>query len=104
VENQQANWKADWKQLSEVVKNIRIDSEPIVIMGWDATPLQYYLGETAMTSFELEKQSLPYLHPSYLIVMTSDSRTIPILTSAVLLYEDREEGIKMLHWYAPSGK
>jgi hypothetical protein len=86
-EDQQASW----------------NGEPIVIMGWDATPLQYYLGETALTSFELEKLSLPYPHPSYLIIMTPNSRTIPIVASAVLLYEDREEGIKILRWYAPSG-
>jgi uncharacterized membrane protein len=104
VENQQANWKVDWKQLSDVVKNIRLDGEPIVIMGWDATSLQYYLGETTMTSFELEKQSLQYLHPSYLIVMTPNSRTVPIIVLADLLYEDREKGIKILRWYAPTGK
>jgi len=104
MEDQQAKWKADWKQLSEVVSNLRMAGEPIVIMGWDATPLQYHLGETAMSSFELEKQSLLHLHSSYLIVMTPNSRTIPILASAALLYEDQEEGIKILRWRAPPGE
>ena len=103
-ENQQATWKEDWRQLSVVVRNIRNADEPIVIMGWDATPLQYYLGETAMTSFQLEDQLLLHPHPSYLIVMTPNSGTIPVLDSAVLLYEDEIEGVRILRLSVQSGK
>ena len=95
-ENQQASWKADWKQFSEVVRKLRIDDEPLVVMGWDATPIQYYLGDASLSSFELESQLPLRLHPSYLIIMTPNSRTIPILDSATLLYEDKSEGLRIL--------
>ena len=103
-ENQQAIWKADWKQLSVIVRNLRTSDEPIVIMGWDATPLQYYLEESAISSYELENQIPLHLHPSYLIIMTPNSRTMPILDSAALLYEDQTEGLRILRLSTQSDK
>jgi len=101
AEDQQVSWKADWKQLSQVVRNIRLEGEPLVITGWDATPMQYYLGETALSSSELERQSILPPHPSYLVITTPNSSTLPVLSSAVLLYEEKDKDIRIFRWYAP---
>ena len=99
-ENFQVTWKADWRQLSGVIEEIRKKQEPIVIMGWDATPIQYYLGEQATNSFGLEEQYFNKLHPSFLVVMTPNSRTLSILDSAELLYEDKNEGVRIFRLYS----
>ena len=101
-ENQQVDWKADWKQLSAVIGNLRITGEPIVIVGWGGSPLEYYLAETTLSSVEMEQQLLLHLHPSYLIVMTPYAKTMPIMGSVTLLYEDDSEGLRVLRLRTPS--
>lgn len=85
--------------LSEVIEDIRRTNEPIAMMGWDATPIQYYLGEFAITSYTLEQQFPKNIHPSFLVVMTPNSRSLQILEASELIYEDTKEGISIFRLY-----
>ncbi len=99
-ENFQARWKADWRYISEVIEAHRRNHEPIAIMGWDATPIQYYLGEYTLNSFSLEEQYSNNLHSSFLVVITPNSRALSILDSSELLYEDINEDVRIFRLYS----
>lgn len=95
-ENRIALFKADWRAVSQVIAAQSLPDEPYVIMGWDATPVQYYLGKSAINSTQLNSELATNARPSYLIVMSRYGLTPPNLAQAELIYEDPVAAVRLL--------
>ena len=95
-ENSQASWKANWLEISNVAAKNRGDDEPIVILGWDTTPVQFYLGENALNIYDVEQELAAAAHPSYLIIKSQYGATIPAMNTAELVHEFQAESVQIL--------
>lgn len=90
-----AGWKADWKKVSATVRNVRTEAEPVVMTAWDNTPLLFYLDGPVLSLAELREELAQSPRPSYLVVVSQNTRPFPLLDEATLLYENRLESVQI---------
>lgn len=95
-ESRVAPYRVDWRPVAAAIARERRDGEPLVLMGWDATPVQYYLGATGISPFELERQLREKPGPSYLILESYYGRKLNRALSPTTLYESPAEGVRLL--------
>lgn len=95
-EAQIAGFKADWRFVSQVIGQTQEDGEPLVIMGWDGVAVQHYLGQTALTSFDLTSELEAGPRPSYLLLLSENGRNYPHVGEVELLYDDPLEQVTLL--------
>ncbi len=94
----------NWQQVAEVINTQSLPGEDLVIMGWDATPVEFYLlDRPTLSSYELEQHLLQQnQHPSYIILDSKYARQLPFLTTSQVLYEVPEWQVRVMRW--PAGE
>jgi uncharacterized membrane protein len=89
----------DWKAVAKVMARERQEGEPVVILGWDATPASYYLGMDYLTSFDFEKQIKEGTHHQFLLLDSRNGRKLDLeAASTQTLYEDPRWSVKIMRW------
>ncbi len=93
----------DWEQVSEVIEEHSAPDEPLVIMGWDATPVEFYLPDKhILTSYDLTNELSQESHPSsYIILHSQYARQLPFLEPSVVLYEHSQWQVRVTRWNVP---
>lgn len=90
----------DWQQVAQTIEQVRTPGEPVVIMGWDANPVQFYLRNVPyMTSYDLEQRLTQARPPAtYLIVDSEFARKLAFLDSADVLYTIPDRQVRILRY------
>jgi hypothetical protein len=90
----------NWRAVSTFIREINQPNEPIVILGWDATPIQFYLSNhTFLTSYDLERelQKQPQ-RSSYLLVQSEYGREITLSKQTNELWQSPEDNVSVLRY------
>ncbi len=95
----------NWRAVSTLIKEINQPNEPIILLGWDATPIQFYLPDHIfLTSYDLEtalqKQAQ---RSSYLLVQSEYGREITLSKQTNELWQFPEDNVSVLR-YMPSSE
>lgn len=92
----------NWKQIASIIQQQAQPAEPVVIMGWDAAPTEYYLHRPWLTSYDFEQQLQEQHAGSYVIVDSKYARKLAFvdLTTDVI-YEDAQWNVKVVR-YTPA--
>jgi mannosyltransferase len=90
----------NWRAASTFIRSIDQPNEPIVILGWDATPVQFYLSDhVLLTSYDLESELKKQpQRSSYLLVQSEYGRAIPLAKPATELWQIPEDKISILRF------
>lgn len=79
------------RQTAAVIANNKHINEGVVLLGWDTTPIAFYLDEHEkyLTSYEFETQITETAHlDSYLLIDSQFARKIPQLQEACFIYQN----------------
>jgi uncharacterized membrane protein len=95
-EDELATFKANWRQVSQVISELRREGEPAVVMSWDSRAIQYYLDYGVIDASQLEIELAQGPRCSYLVVLTPNSPPPAYLSDSSVLYEDKPDGIRIL--------
>jgi len=98
-ETQLADWKTNWKLVSDKIKSIKLENEPVAIIAWDSTPVEYYLGEKVFNPNDFSKDNGNMLVTSYLLIVSENSPTINGINRYEILYEDMIESFALIRVY-----
>lgn len=92
----------NWKQVASIIQQQALPAEPVVIMGWDAAPTEYYLDRPWLTSYDFEQQLQEQHAGSYVIVDSKYARKLAFvdLTTNVI-YEDAQWNVRIVR-YTPA--
>jgi uncharacterized membrane protein len=90
----------DWRAVSARVRALGQVSEPVMILGWDATPMQFYLTDRILLidydgGTELQKQPR---HSSYLLVQSEAGRVMPLPKPTTELWQDPVDHVSVLRY------
>jgi hypothetical protein len=94
-EDELATFKANWRQVSQVIRELRREGEPVVIMSWDSRSIQYYLGSEVIEGGQMQQEMAQGPRCSYLVVVTPNSNSPDYLSGSSVVYEDKPEGIRI---------
>jgi hypothetical protein len=90
----------DWRTVATFLREEEQPNEPIVVLGWDATPIQFYLPDhMLLTSYDFEtalQKRSP--HPSYLLVQSESSRMPSLPNPASELWQNPVEHVSILRY------
>ena len=81
----------DYRPIAETIKASAFLDEPVVLLGWDARPVEYYLQRSTYTSFDLEAQAAKgFDFSSYILVFSPHGRSFsyPEGSGLHVLYDD----------------
>ena len=97
---QSAQLHPNWRAVATFLRETEQPGEPIVVLGWDAIPLQFYLPDRRlMTSYDLEtelqKQSL---YASYLLVQSENGRLPPLSKPTTELWQNPDDHISIMRY------
>jgi len=95
-EDELAAFKANWRQVSQVIRELRREGEPAVILSWDSRAILYYLEGEVIDGSQLETELAQAPRCSYLVLLTPNSVPPAYLSDASVLYEDKLDGIRIL--------
>jgi uncharacterized membrane protein len=90
----------NWRAISTFIREIDQPNEPVVILGWDATPMQFYLSDhILLTNYDLEQelQKQPQ-RLSYLLVQSEYAREMPLPKPADKLWQNNENNVSVLRY------
>lgn len=91
----------DWRGVAAAVRADQAPGEPVIILGWDALPVGYYLGpaQPIMIGPDVEQRARSTSgRPSYLVIESEVSGRPAFLSQASVLYEAPEDRARLLRW------
>jgi hypothetical protein len=88
----------DYRHVAQILEREAYKEEPIVIMGWDASPTAYYLMRDWMTSYDFETELREGAEPSYLILDSQYSRKLTFIDYSNVIYENPNDKIKIIRY------
>lgn len=90
----------NWKQVAQIVMKAKEDNEPVVIMGWDAIPVGYYLNDDFISSFQFEEEinSLDKAE-SYIVIDSKFARKFNFLKTSFVIYNQPDDHVQILRYY-----
>jgi len=90
----------DWRAIAAAIQENSPPEEPVVVMGWDAKPIYFYLrNRRFMSSYELEAElQIGPSHTSYLIVDTQFGQKPALLSKASTLIDIPEKQVRILRY------
>ena len=92
----------NWKKIASIIHQQAQPAEPIVIMGWDAAPTEYYLDRPWLTSYDFEQQLQEQHASSYLIIDSKYARKLAFVDLGThVIYQDAQWNVKIVR-YAPA--
>jgi uncharacterized membrane protein len=93
----------NWRMVSAVIAQNNRPNEPIVILGWDAIPIQFYLSDhTFLTSYDLEGElSATPRSASYILVESRFDREIALPANPTVLLDMSQQSIRVLRLDLP---
>jgi hypothetical protein len=90
----------DWRKVAQILEQEARRREPVVVMGWDAIPIEYYSDKTIFTSYDFVDQLPRDRYKSYLIVNSEHARILDFLDfTQSVIYEDPQEKIKIIRYF-----
>jgi len=89
-----------WRAVSAFIGKINKPNEPIVLLGWDATPIEFYLSDhTFLTSYDLESELQKPAHASsYLLVQSEYGREMTLSKPTITLWQIPEDNVRVLRY------
>jgi hypothetical protein len=90
----------DWRAVASLIREVGQPNEPVVVLGWDATPLQFYLTDhRLLTSFDFETELQQRAHhSSYLLVQSETGRALSLAKPSTELWQNDVDHISVLRY------
>jgi hypothetical protein len=90
----------NWRAVASLIREVGQPNEPVVVLGWDATPIQFYLtDQRLLTSFDFETQlQQPAHHSSYLLVQSETGRALSLPKPSTELWQNTVDHVSVLRY------